>query len=193
MAADRSTHFPTLAYFGAGASIIALAAALELAMGRKIWGISGQPGIWAGDINSRHNSQYLTDPYSFSHLTHNILLYGLMCTVARRLPRGVRAIIAMALEAGWEVLENNNTVIERYRAATISLHYYGDSVMNSMCDILTCMIGFTIAAILPVRMTIVAIFVLEIGLALWIRDGLLLNIVMLIHPVPAIRTWQMSH
>jgi hypothetical protein len=97
------------------------------------------------------------------------------------------------LEAGWEVLENTNTVIERYRAATISLHYYGDSVMNSICDILTFMIGFTIAAILPVRTTIVAIFVLEIGLALWIRDGLLLNIVMLIHPVPAIRTWQMSH
>ncbi len=81
-------------------------------------------------------------------------------------------------------------VIERYRAATISLHYYGDSVMNSMADILTCMVGFALAAILPTRVTIAAVFVLEIGLALWIRDGLLLNIVMLIHPIGSIRAWQ---
>jgi hypothetical protein len=193
MAADRCTRASAVAYLGAGASIIALAAGLELAMGRKIWGIGGQPGIWAGDVNSEHNSQYLTDPYSFSHLTHGILLYGLLWALARKLPRGARAVIAIALEAGWEVIENTNMVIERYRTATISLHYYGDSVMNSMCDILTCMIGFAIAAVLPTRITVAAVFVLEIGLALWIRDGLLLNIVMLIHPVPAIRHWQMSY
>ncbi len=193
MAADRRTRSSALAYFGAGASIIALAASLELAMGRKIWGISGQPGVWSGDINSKHNSQYLTDPYSFSHLTHGILLYGMLWTVARKLPCGARAVIAVALEAGWEVLENSNMVIERYRTATISLHYYGDSVMNSMGDILTCMIGFMIAAVLPARVTIAAACALEIGLALWIRDGLLLNIVMLIHPIPAIRHWQMGN
>ena len=113
--------------------------------------------------------------------------------VARKLPRGVSALIALTLEAGWEILENTNMVIERYRTATISLHYYGDSVMNSMCDILACMLGFMLAAILPARVSIVAVFVLEIGLALWIRDGLLLNLVMLIHPVPAIRTWQMGN
>ncbi len=132
MAADLNPRRPVLAYFGAGASILALAAAIELAMGRKIWGISGQPGVWSGDVNSEHNSQYLTDPYSFSHLTHGILLYGLLWMVARKLPRGARALIAIALEAGWEVLENSNLVIERYRTATISLHYYGDSVMNSI-------------------------------------------------------------
>lgn len=84
-------------------------------------------------------------------------------------------------------------VIERYRAATISLHYYGDSVMNSICDILTCLVGFMIAAVLPTRAPVAAVFVLEIGLALWIRDGLLLNLVMLIHPIPAIRHWQMGN
>src|ERR1700681_2786966 len=112
MAADRRTRFPALAYVGAGASIIALAAVIELAMGRKIWGIAGQPGIWSGDINSEHNSQYLTDPYSFSHLTHGILLYALLWMVARRLPRSARALSALALEAGWEVVENSNMVIE---------------------------------------------------------------------------------
>jgi hypothetical protein len=159
-------------------------------MGRGIWGVSGAPGIWSGDVNSSHNSQYLTDPYSFSHLTHGILLYGLTWMIARKMPRAARALIALAMESAWEVFENTNMVIERYRAATISLHYYGDSVMNSMCDILTCMVGFALAAILPTRVTIVAVFVLEIGLALWIRDGLLLNIVMLIHPFGAIRAWQ---
>ncbi|MBI3759616.1 MAG: DUF2585 family protein [Deltaproteobacteria bacterium] len=159
-------------------------------MGRKTWGVGGEPGIWSGDVNSPHNSQYLADPYSFSHVTHGILLYGLTWILGRKLPLGVRALIAMGIEAGWEMLENTNMVIERYRAATISLHYYGDSVMNSMCDILTCMAGFMLAAILPTRATIIAVFILEIGLALWIRDGLLLNIVMLIHPFAVIRVWQ---
>jgi hypothetical protein len=188
--ADDTRSLPRLAYVGAGATILALAGALELAMGRKIWGISGQPGIWSGDINSPHNSQYLTDPYSFSHLTHGILLYGITWPFARKVSRAGRALIALALEATWEVFENTNMVIERYRAATISLHYYGDSVMNSMCDILTCMAGFALAAILPTRVTIIAVLVLEIGLALWIRDSLLLNIVMLIHPFATVRAWQ---
>ncbi|MEA2678577.1 MAG: hypothetical protein QOK03_299 [Candidatus Binataceae bacterium] len=188
--ADDTRSLPRLAYVGAGATILALAGALELAMGRKIWGISGQPGIWSGDINSPHNSQYLTDPYSFSHLTHGILLYGLTWLFAQKVSRAGRALMALALEATWEVFENTNMVIERYRAATISLHYYGDSVMNSMCDILTCMAGFALAAILPTRVTIIAVLVLEIGLALWIRDSLLLNIVMLIHPFATIRAWQ---
>ncbi|MEA2648406.1 MAG: hypothetical protein QOG61_841 [Candidatus Binataceae bacterium] len=188
--ADDTRSLPRLAYLGAGATILALAGALELAMGRKIWGISGQPGIWSGDINSPHNSQYLTDPYSFSHLTHGILLYGLTWLFAQKVSRAGRALMALALEATWEVFENTNMVIERYRAATISLHYYGDSVMNSMCDILTCMAGFALAAILPTRVTIIAVLVLEIGLALWIRDSLLLNIVMLIHPFATIRAWQ---
>jgi Protein of unknown function (DUF2585) len=190
MADDTRSALSSLAYVGAGATILGLTAAIELAMGRGIWGVSGQPGIWSGDVNSSHNSQYLTDPYSFSHLTHGILFYGLTWLIARKMPRPARALIALAVESAWEVFENTNLVIERYRAATISLHYYGDSVMNSMCDILTCMAGFALAAILPTRVTIVAVFVLEIGLALWIRDGLLLNIVMLIHPVGWIRAWQ---
>jgi hypothetical protein len=193
MADDARSSLPSLAYVGAGATILSLTAAIELAMGRGIWGVSGQPGIWSGDVNSSHNSQYLTDPYSFSHLTHGILFYGLIWLIARKIPRPARALIALAVESAWEVFENTNMVIERYRAATISLHYYGDSVMNSMCDILTCMVGFALAAILPTRVTIVAVFVLEIGLALWIRDGLLLNIVMLIHPFGAIRAWQSAN
>jgi hypothetical protein len=193
MSDETRRPIPRLAYVSAGATILGLAGVLELAMGRKIWGVSGQPGIWSGDINSSHNSQYLTDPYSFSHLTHGILLYGLTWLFARKMPLAGRALIAIAIEAAWEVFENTDMVIQRYRAATISLHYYGDSVMNSMCDILTCMLGFALAAVLPTRVTIVTVFVFEIGLALWIRDSLLLNIVMLIHPLGSIRAWQSGH
>jgi hypothetical protein len=173
-----------------GAATIAMAAIVELAMGRKIWGISGEPGVWSGDVNSSHNSQYMTDPYSFSHITHGILFYALTWQFARGLPVRVRALIALGVEAAWEILENSDMIIQRYRAATISLHYYGDSVMNSMCDILSCMVGFGLAYLLPARVSIVAVVVLELALALWIRDGLFLNIVMLIHPIPAIRAWQ---
>jgi uncharacterized protein DUF2585 len=180
----------TAASWAIGVAIMALAASVELINGRKIWGISGQPGVWADDVNSSHNSQYLTDPYTFSHITHGMLFYALTWLVARNLPVRVRALIALAVEAAWEIVENTDTIIQRYRAATISLHYYGDSVMNSMCDILACMVGFGLAYLLPRRVSIITVVVLEVALALWIRDGLILNIVMLIHPVPAIRAWQ---
>jgi hypothetical protein len=180
----------TATHWVLGAATIAFAASAELAMGRKIWGISGEPGIWSGDVNSSHNSQFMTDPYSFSHITHGMLFYGLFWLIARRLPVRTRALMTAIVEAGWEIFENTDFIIQRYRAATISLHYYGDSVMNSMCDIFSCMVGFGLAYLLPARVSIVFVIALEVVLALWIRDGLLLNIIMLIHPIGAIRTWQ---
>ncbi len=173
-----------------GLAIFATAARIEHALGRRLWGISGQPGLWSGDIKSPHNSQYLADPYSFSHVTHGILLYGLVWLIAGKLPLRIRTLIALALEAGWEIFENTDFVINRYRAETISLHYYGDSIVNSMGDIGFCMIGFAIAALVPTRVAVVTVLILEIGLALWIRDSLALNIIMLIRPVQAIRNWQ---
>jgi hypothetical protein len=161
-------------------------------MGRKLWGVSGEPGIWSGDIWSSHNSQYMTDPYTFSHITHGVLWYGLLALVANKLPVRVRFILAVALECAWEVFENTDMVIQRYRAATISLNYYGDSVMNSMCDILTAVLGFILAAMLPTRVTLIGVIVLEVALALWIHDSLLLNVLMLIRPIRAIRTWQLA-
>jgi hypothetical protein len=176
----------------AGAALVGLAGAAEFAMDRKLWGVSGEPGIWSGDIWSSHNSQYMTDPYTFSHITHGVLWYGLLALVANKLPVRVRFILAVALECAWEVFENTDMVIQRYRAATISLNYYGDSVMNSMCDILTAVLGFILAAMLPTRVTLIGVIVLEVALALWIHDSLLLNVLMLIRPIRAIRTWQLA-
>ena len=176
----------------AGAALIGLAGATELAMGRKPWGVGGEPGIWSGDIWSAHNSQYMTDSYTFSHVTHGVLWYGLLALAAKRLPVGARFVLAVSLECAWEVFENTDLVIQRYRAATISLNYYGDSVINSMCDIVAAVAGFILAAMLPTRVTLAAVIVLEIALALWIRDGLLLNVLMLVRPIQAIRSWQLA-
>jgi hypothetical protein len=175
-----------------GAAIFAAAALAEYANGRRLWGVSGQPGIWSGDVNSSHNSQFMTDPYTFTHISHGAILYGLVSIFARRIPAGTRALIALAIEAAWEIVENSDFVINRYRAETISLHYYGDSIVNSMCDIGACVVGITIARLLPVRATVMLVVVLETALAIWIRDNLLLNVIMLIAPIQAIKHWQMA-
>jgi len=168
------------------------AAAAELAMGRKVWGIGGTAGLWSGDIWSSHNSQFLFDPYTFTHITHGILLYAFLTLAFKTLPVSTRLLLAVGLESAWEVLENTTMVIERYRAETISLNYYGDSVMNSVGDILACMTGFVLASRLPKRVTILGAVGLEILLVVWTRDNLALNLVMLIHPSRTIRIWQLG-
>ncbi len=159
-------------------------------MGRKLWGISGEPGTWSGDINSSHNSQFIADPYSFTHITHGVLFYGLFYLLARRLPVRSRVLMTLAAEGAWEIFENTDFVPQRYRLATISHDYYGDSVVNSMSDICFCLFGFWLASRLPARVSFLLVVVMETALALTIRDSLLLNIIMLIYPVPAILHWQ---
>ena len=171
--------------------LMVAAAVLESFMGRKLWGTSGVAGLWSGDIWSSHNSQFLFDPYTFTHITHGVLLYGLLAVLAKALPISTRLVLAVALESAWEVFENTNLVIERYRAETISLNYYGDSIVNSMGDILACMLGFILASRLPKRVSILGTVGLEIFLIIWTRDNLALNLVMLIHPSRAIRMWQL--
>jgi hypothetical protein len=168
------------------------AALVEFSMGRKIWGISGTPGLWSGNINSSHNSQFLWDPYTLTHITHGILLYAILALAFRTLTLSTRLLLAVSLESVWEIIENTNFVIQRYRAETISLNYFGDSVVNSMGDILACMIGFLLASRMPTRVSVVGVLTLEIFLLVWTRDNLALNVVMLIHPNNALRAWQMG-
>lgn len=175
---------------GSIAAFILLAAVAESWMGRQLWGTGGTPGLWSGDIRSSHNSQYLADPYTFTHITHGLLFYALLALVFRNLPAAARLAASVALESGWEILENTDMVIQRYRAETISLNYYGDSIVNSMGDILACTLGFVLASRLPKRVTIAGAIALEILLLVWTRDNLTLNILMLIRPSRAIRMWQ---
>jgi hypothetical protein len=175
-------------------SMMAITAAVELWNGRLLFCKCGTIRLWAGDIWSNETSQQFLDPYSFTHILHGVIFYGLMWIVAgKRLPVGARLLGAVMLECGWEMLENSSFIINRYRAGTISLGYYGDSVLNSMGDICSMMVGFALAWKLPVRVTVVGAVLLDLALILTIRDSLALNIIMLIHPIAAIKAWQMVH
>ncbi|MEZ5397900.1 MAG: DUF2585 family protein [Bryobacterales bacterium] len=178
-----------LGYGLAAAATVASAVALT-AMGRSLWCACGSLAPWAGDVWSRHNSQHLLDPYSFSHVLHGLLFYAAARALVGDRRLDLRFALAVAAEAAWEIAENTNAVIERYREATISLDYYGDSVANSVADIGCCALGFFVARRLPWWGSALLFVATEAVLALWIRDGLVLNVIMLLAPNEAIRAWQ---
>src|ERR1700741_757826 len=159
--AVRNLNVPW-AYGLAAIVIVGAAAAVELAMGRVPICTCGYVKLWHGIVKSSENSQHLTDCYPSSHIIHGILFYAILWVVARRLPAGTRLLLAVLLEASWEVFENTSFVINRYRAATISLDYYGDSVINSVSDITAMMLGFWIARRAPWWLSAVLVVVLEV-------------------------------
>lgn len=178
------------------AAIVVVAMILELEMGRTPTYRNGPVRLWSGDISSDQNSQQIFDPYSFTHVIHGAAFYGLTrllpgALTLGTLSLGTTAIIVVTVEAAWEVYENTDQVINRYRAATVSLGYYGDSLINSLFDILACLGGLLLAWRRPAWVTLGWVVAVEIVLAIAIRDNLTLNLIMLIHPVQAIRIWQL--
>lgn len=177
-------------WWWAVAALVAIAAAAELALGRRLICACGYVKLWAGNVHSPENSQMLSDWYSLSHVIHGFLFYLASWLVLRRAPVGARLTLATAIEAGWEVLENSPIIIDRYRAATVSLGYVGDSVLNSMSDVGCMILGFALARRLPIRATIAVAIGFELLALAVIRDNLTLNVWMLVSPNDAIRAWQ---
>jgi len=161
--------------------------------GRIWWCACRSLNPWHGDIWSAHCSQHLFDPYSFTHVLHGVVFCGILALLLPKLAPRWKLVIVVLLECFWEMLENSQLVIQRYREATIGLGYEGDSIVNSLSDILCCVTGFLLASRLKLRGSLVLFITVELILLLWIRDNLSLNVLMLLVPIDAIKRWQMVH
>ena len=172
--------------------ILAVAMCVILrSMGRVWWCEAGDLLPWSWDVWSRHNSQHLVDPYSLSHIEHGIGLFvALTAVFGSKISLQARTLVVGCVEAVWEIAENTPWMIARYREATISLDYFGDSILNSLSDYLMCLGGVWIARITTWRIAIGIFVGLELISTFWIRDSLLLNILMLAWPIEAIKQWQ---
>ena len=179
---------------GLALGLVVMTALILLAMGRTPICECGTVEFWHGTVRDSGNSQHLTDWYTPSHVIHGFLFYMGAWLIGRvrggPLPLGTAFLLALGAECAWEIVENTNMVIERYRATNIALDYYGDSVINSVSDIVAMIAGFWVARIWPVWLTVVAALLMEAVVGFMIRDNLILNIIMLIYPVEAIDRWQ---
>lgn len=173
--------------------VIALAAAVLLWMGRIPMCKCGYIKLWHGNRADSQTSQHLTDWYTYSHVLHGIIFYWLLTVVSRGyLSVGARLVIAALIEGAWEIFENTPFVINRYRSQTLSRDYFGDSVINSVADMLAMVVGFMLAARLPAWITVFLVIAVELVLLWLIRDNLALNILMLLYPIEAIKQWQLA-
>jgi Protein of unknown function (DUF2585) len=176
---------------GAVILVVLLCAVILLRAEGRLWICScGRLLLWSGQVCSANNSQQFLDPFSFTHILHGFLYFWLFSLLLKRINPAWQLTLVVALAATWEVFENSALIIGRYRADTASLGYSGDTIVNSLGDILCCAVGFAIARLLGFRRSLVVFAAVEVVLLFWIRDSLLLEILMLVHPVSAIKAWQ---
>lgn len=186
----KNTHLAVVPVI-VGALLVTLATALLLLwMGRDWVCFCGTVKIWQHEVFSYENSQHVADFYTFSHMLHGILAYALLARFWPGMALETRFAIGTLTAVAWEIVENTNFVIERFRIVTVSQHYLGDSIINSVFDLFAMMAGFVLARYLPIYATLVLALALEGSMMLLIRDGLGLSTLMLIWPMDAVRAWQ---
>ncbi len=174
-------------------AVIVVLTTLVVRLEGRIWFCKcGELLFVVAQAYSSHTSQHLLDPYSLSHLQHGLVFYWALAWLAPKWSWQTRLVASTAIEAAWEMIENSEFVINRYREATAALGYAGDSVVNIMGDVLSCVVGFAVARRLGWRWSLVLFTVIELGMVIAIRDSLLLNILMLFYPLEAIKQWQMG-
>lgn len=163
-----------------------------VAMNRPPICTCGTIKLWHGVVQSSENSQHISDWYTFSHIIHGFIFYGLGWVFLRDRSLGLRLLLAVFIEGAWEIMENSPMIIDRYREATVSFGYSGDSILNSFFDIVWMIGGFIFAAWSRVKTWwIVALTIaFELMTLATIRDNLTLNVWMLVAPNDAIREWQ---
>jgi hypothetical protein len=173
--------------------LIVLQALVLLALGQPPICTCGTIKLWTGDVSGPENSQQLTDWYTYTHIVHGFVLYFLLWLIAPRMPIGLRFVLAVGLEASWEMIENTPFIIDRYRQSALAQGYVGDSIVNSVFDTLAGAFGFVLARILSVWSTVVVMVVMELFVGFMIHDNLTLNIIQLVHPSAAISHWQAGY
>ncbi len=147
--------------------------------------------IWSSDVWTKHNSQHFFDPYSFTHILHGFMFFWAARLIFKRGIGFTWMLFAAVLaECTWEVIENSAFIIDKYRSNTASLDYFGDSIANSIGDVVACIVGFWVAHKLQVWRSIILFLIIEAILMFTIKDSLLINIIMLIYPIEAIKVWQ---
>lgn len=182
----------SLSYVYASAVALLVAFLGEYSFGRVIICKCGYIKVWQSAVMTNENSQHLTDWYTFSHIIHGFAFFYLGRFLSKKITLFQSFILALGIETGWELIENSSFIINRYRTTTMSLDYYGDSIINSSFDILAMVLGFYLAKRLPVWAVVSLIVLMEVGVGMLIRDNLTLNIIMLLYPSQAIKKWQMG-
>jgi hypothetical protein len=182
-------------FYPAALALIAIQITVLYDFGQPAFSTTGRIMLWVGDVWSNETSQQLADWYSFSHIIHGFIFFGILHLIAPRLPVAARLLIAMGVEIAWEITENSPATIQHYRQQAIAAGYVGDSILNSVSDTTMMSIGFLIAWRTSWRYVAIAAICMELFTLAMVRDNLTLNVIGLVlpgdwAPIHAIHDWQ---
>ncbi|MFB6345120.1 MAG: DUF2585 family protein [bacterium] len=189
---NLETEFSRTTYAFLCSLLFLILALILFLMDRPLYCTCGYVKLWQPDVFHPQVSQHLTDWYTFTHLAHGFLLYFLLTWLIPDVPAGTKLLLVIALEGSWEIIENTEYVIEYYRNNTMAVKYFGDTILNSLSDTLAMALAFSYARYFSVRTTALTWVGVEVLTIYMIRDSFLLNVLMFVYPIEAIKTWQMA-